>query len=337
MGWDGLLFCHSESSPCLISLCRQAFGRGTLSGWWPTNPATKISMPRRLTFSQGHYFFSSLLAWLAGRQSKCPNCDARSREVVDRKWIVTTLRRCPKCCLLYRAPTTPAKQQSEFYQRQYSQGFTTDLPSKEKLRDLMEGGFVGTERDYSRYLKLLFGLGIKKGSRILEYGCSWGYGAWQLKQAGFRVTAFEISQPRCRYAREKLAVEAVEELSGAEGGFDASFSSHVLEHVDNVETALERQMGLLRPGGWLVGVTPNGSLSYRKEHAANFHRLWGLVHPQLLTNEFLHKKFAGMELRLGSVSGVEGIDEVTRPGNLHPALHRWELAFAVHKPASAVD
>jgi 2-polyprenyl-3-methyl-5-hydroxy-6-metoxy-1,4-benzoquinol methylase len=233
---------------------------------------------------------------------------------------------------LYRVPASPAQQQAEFYQKEYSQGFTTDLPSDERLRDLIQSGFVGTERDYSRYLTIFSALGIEKGSRLLEYGCSWGYGAWQLQNAGFRVTAFEISRPRCRFAREKLGVDAVVNSSEIKGPFDVTFSAHVLEHVDSVQSALDIQMGLLRPGGWLVGITPNGSQPYRKMHFANFHRLWGLVHPQLLDDEFLLNKFSGLDLRMGSIAGLDGIEESLVKGNQNLNLHRWELFFAVRKP-----
>lgn len=288
-------------------------------------------MGRQIQLTQLLYILTSLFTCLGKRKTKCPNCDTYSRKVVDRKWIVTTLRRCPKCCLLYRAPTTSAKQQSAFYQKQYSQGFTTDLPSEDELKNLIQKGFVGTERDYSRYLELFSGLNIKQGSLILEYGCSWGYGAWQLKKAGFEVTAFEISRPRCEFAREKLGVNAVSNMSEIQGLFDVTFSAHVLEHVDNVKASLDTQMTLLRPGGWLVGITPNGSLSYREKNFTNFHRLWGLVHPQLLDDVFLQKKYSGMNLRLGSISGEEGIGEFLGNGSQNPKLHRWELLFAVRK------
>ena len=83
------------------------------------------------------------------------------------------------------------------------------MPEDEALQKLLVNKFRGGPRDYQPYLELLAKLGLNKGASLLEYGCSWGYGAWQLQNAGFRVTAFEISKPRCRFAREKLGVDAV--------------------------------------------------------------------------------------------------------------------------------
>ena len=278
------------------------------------------------------YLLRSFVACVFQKNMDCPNCGALSEQVIDRKILFTTLRRCPSCRLLYRAPRDSKGQGSRFYQKKYHQGFTTEMPDEKKLQELIKREFRGGPRDYSSYLDLLDGLGIGRGSKVFEYGCSWGYGAWQMKNHGFEVQAYEISEPRCRYAREKLGIEAVIDPDQIQGLFHAVFSAHVLEHVDSVEAALSRQMQLLEPGGWLVGVTPNGSHPFRSAHPENFHRLWGLVHPQLLDDEFLSQRFKGLKLLMGSI-GDEKVMAGTcacHPFDLH--LGRWELVFAVQKP-----
>ena len=118
---------------------------------------------------------------LALRQNlDCPNCHSRSSEVVDRKYLFTTLRRCPSCQLLHRIPRDSTGQGKTFYQAEYRQGFTTDMPEDEALQKLLVNKFRGGPRDYQPYLELLAKLGLNKGASLLEYGCSWGYGAWQL-------------------------------------------------------------------------------------------------------------------------------------------------------------
>lgn len=204
------------------------------------------------------------------------------------------------------------------------------MPDREALQRLVKEKFRGGPRDYQPYLNLLEALGVKKGDTLLEYGCSWGYGAWQLQDAGFEVEAFEISKPRCRYAREELGIRAVDEPKGVGGPFDVVFSAHVLEHVDQVETAFHRQWAWLKPGGLLVGITPNGSEEFRKANPKNFHRLWGLIHPQLFDDKFLHKRFQGQGLRIGSISGTEGLEKASHKES--SSLDRWELFFAIRKP-----
>lgn len=69
----------------------------------------------------------------------------------------------------------------------------------------------------------------------------------------------------------------------------------------------------------MVGITPNGSEEFRRAHPKNFHNLWGLVHPQLSDNKYLQKRFRGLELRIGSISGIEGLLRAGQK-NLYPLI-----------------
>ena len=281
------------------------------------------------------YLCWAVLLQVLRKNLDCPNCGCRSQDIIDRKYFFTTLRRCPGCRLLHRIPRDSDGRGKAFYQAAYRQGFTTDMPDDETLQRLLTNKFRGGPRDYQPYLELLAKLGIKKGDTLLEYGCSWGYGAWQLQDAGYHVMAFEISKPRCQYAREKLGISAVDDPQAIQGPFDVVFSAHVLEHVDQLETALNRQCAWLKPGGLMVGITPNGSEEFRRAHPKNFHKLWGLVHPQLLDDEFLSHRFCGLEMSLASLPITEVLSPKRNPSPPLDSLTGWELAFAVRKPQSA--
>lgn len=248
-----------------------------------------------------HFFLQSCLRrFFQPGAMLCPSCGGRASEVVDRKHLVLTFARCGRCELLFRQPTTPPEQSRDFYQDDYTQGYTTDMPDDAALEQLKLRKFGGTERDYSRFIAMFDALRVSRTARILEFGCSWGYGAWQLAQAGYDVQAFEVSRPRCRYAREKLGVDAVDSLDAVEGKFDLIFSSHVLEHVDALARSLEFLEGRLSDGGLMVHVTPNGSSAYRAAAPRNWHLLWGEVHPQLLDEDFLLRRYRDRGLLLGS-------------------------------------
>jgi 2-polyprenyl-3-methyl-5-hydroxy-6-metoxy-1,4-benzoquinol methylase len=252
---------------------------------------------------------------LLSRESlRCPSCGGNPGEVLDRKGLVLTLARCGRCRLLFRQPTTPPQTSRDFYQNEYSQGYTTDMPDEVTLCGLMARGFAGTERDYSRFVRIFDALGVPRDARVLEFGCSWGYGAWQLNRAGYDVEAFEISRPRCRYAREKLGVEASHELEALGREFDLVFSSHVLEHVDSLEETLRFLEGRLKSGGLMVHVTPNGSLFHRAAAPLNWHYLWGEVHPQLLDEEFCRGRHHGGGIIIGGTPSDPG------------KLHGWDRA-----------
>jgi 2-polyprenyl-3-methyl-5-hydroxy-6-metoxy-1,4-benzoquinol methylase len=207
---------------------------------------------------------------------------------------VTSLRRCDECCLLFRAPTTTVEENATFYQSEYRQGFTTDLPDEHSLRHLLETNFVGSEKDYSVYINVLKALGCHPGDRILDFGCSWGYGSWQLRHSGFEVISYEISRPRCEFARAMLDVasyDSLEELGQKD--FDVFFSAHVIEHVPSVSDVLAYAKKMLRKGGLFVAFTPNGSDDFRKAAPTAWNRLWNMVHPNFLDVVFYEKNLPG--------------------------------------------
>ena len=189
---------------------------------------------------------------MLGQGRRCPSCGSGNSAKVDSKFVVTQLRRCAKCQLLYRSPTTTPEENASFYQSDYSQGFTTEMPDEVRLLELTSTKFSQTEKDFSRYIEVLAAIGAKPGDRVLDFGCSWGYGSWQFKQHGFHVESFEISQPRAAFARDKLGISVTSNMSEISGPFDVFFSSHVLEHVPSVKAIIDYAFERLRPGGTFV-------------------------------------------------------------------------------------
>jgi 2-polyprenyl-3-methyl-5-hydroxy-6-metoxy-1,4-benzoquinol methylase len=222
----------------------------------------------------------------------CPSCGSENSVFVKRKFIVTSLRRCSRCDLLFRAPTTTTQENEAFYQDSYSQGFTSDTPNDDTLRELVSSSFAGSEKEYTSYIKVLAALGGKPGDRLLDFGCSWGYGSWQMRKYGYDVVAFEISKPRCRYAREKLNVTAYDKLDDIKDEeFDIFFSAHVLEHVPSISDVFIFAQKKLKKGGLFISFTPNGSSDYRKSKERHWNQLWGMVHPNFLDDRFFKKQF----------------------------------------------
>jgi 2-polyprenyl-3-methyl-5-hydroxy-6-metoxy-1,4-benzoquinol methylase len=215
--------------------------------------------------------------------------------VVDRKYLVTTLRRCERCRLLFRAPTTSPAEFTRFYQSLYSEGFTTEMPSDHELRLLKESNFRNSGKDYSTYIDILTALGCRAGQSILDFGCSWGYGSWQFTRAGFDVTGFEISQSRCQYAKSQLGINAHSTIDAvvAQGKWDVFFSAHVLEHIPDVSQVIDFARRVVRPGGLFVSFTPNGSAACRSRSPESWRQIWGFVHPLFLDEEFYVATFGG--------------------------------------------
>ncbi|MHA1113215.1 MAG: class I SAM-dependent methyltransferase [Alphaproteobacteria bacterium] len=257
------------------------------------------------------------LVWAAGRQlvgvgRACPSCGDRKSARIDGKFLVTSLRRCAGCGLMFRTPTDSARDLARFYQSEYSEGFTTDFPDDAALAALIARRFRGTDRDYGRTINILRALGVAPGARLFDFGCSWGYGSWQMRDAGFEVEAYELSAPRRAFAADKLGIAVHESTASIDGPFDVFFSSHVLEHVPEHGPVFDLAHRLLRPGGLFVALTPNGADAFRRKWPRRWHTHWSKVHPLLLDNVYYDRRLANAPRLFASsdhgVGGARAVD-----------------------------
>ena len=266
----------------------------------------------------------------------CQNCNSPSGDIADRKYFITQLRRCRVCGLLYRTPTDVPGFNTDYYEHEYRQGFITDLPDEESLNELKRTNFAGSLKDHSSYIGALRQFGIGSGARLFEFGCSWGYGSYQLSKAGMEVTSFEISESRRAYASQRLGVNVVGSMDDAvttlESRFDCFFSAHVLEHVPTPAVVFDYARRLLKPGGLFVSFTPNGSQQHR-DVSELWSRLWGAVHPNFIDDVFLDRSFSASPRAIGSSPIISGVlpdrPELTRLNSLTGD----ELFFVARKAA----
>jgi len=279
------------------------------------------------------YLSRSMAGFLAGSGRNCPNCGARQSRLQDRKMLCTSLVRCSECLLQYRVPTDPPTFGEEFYQQNYSQGFTTDCPSDEQLKGFLGAKFAGTPKDFSGKLALLEQLRVSKEARVLDFGASWGYGTWQFQQAGYDTVGYEPGQSRARYAREKLGVEVTHELKDLRGPFDVVFSSHVLEHVPAPTATLRQMESWLRPGGVMIALTPNGSEAYRQKDRRGFSNHWGMVHPNYLDEQFYSLVLnRWVTLMTGTPWDSERVRNWDQTTSCSMKLDSWEILVIAIRP-----
>lgn len=218
----------------------------------------------------------------------CPACGRVDPRLIQRKFAVTALRECRNCSLRFRTPKDEPIAVEKFYVDEvYKQGFTTDLPSDAELQGMLANRFAGMEKDFGYRIEAMAAAGLNPGARILDFGSSWGYGSWQMRQAGFEVFSYEIGRERARYAKEKLDCTMIQDLRTLDGSVDCFFSSHVIEHLLSPNLLFDEAEKVLRPGGLLICYCPNGAAERERKHFADYHRNWGMVHPLMLTPEFL--------------------------------------------------
>jgi 2-polyprenyl-3-methyl-5-hydroxy-6-metoxy-1,4-benzoquinol methylase len=232
------------------------------------------------------YFMWAARQWPQSDTS-CPACGSTATSLLRRKALVTALVRCQACCLRFRVPKDSPRENETFYQSQYQQGFTTDCPGADELAKLVHSGFRDTEKSYAAYLNVLNSAGLQPGDAICDFGCSWGYGSWQLMQAGYRVFPYEISRPRARYAEEKLGCHMLPDMDHVPEKMDCLFGAHVIEHLPDPNIIWEAAQKILKPHGKVVLFTPNGEPELAEQRPDSYHRLWGKVHPLLLSADAL--------------------------------------------------
>jgi SAM-dependent methyltransferase len=208
---------------------------------------------------------------------------------------------------------------SDFYDVGYSEpGLTTELPDEKQLSELLESEFKGTQKDFTYHLSILSALKVPAHGRVLDYGANWGYASWQFARAGFDVKSFEISKPRAAFGK-KLRLTIHTDINEVGQGFDVVYSCHVLEHTPNPREVLLKQLSLVKPGGLVAAHTPHGSKGFRLNNYAVFHRVWGKVHPVLVTDGFV-QRFAGSlpyivtsDDRPENLANWDGVSQVKEP------------------------
>ncbi|MEM9196214.1 MAG: methyltransferase domain-containing protein [Pseudomonadota bacterium] len=288
------------------------------------------------------YYLRSLRKAPYAEYFLCPNCGADGGEVIDRKYMITSLARCPACGILYRQPITTQAEADSFYEADYKtdKTGTPQDPDHPRYQDV---AFLRTIKDQSDYVRVLMDLGLAPGTRIFDYGCSWGYGTGQLKHAGFAMSGYEIDPRNRVFARDVIGIDIVDDYwahaEAAPGAYDVWFSSHVLEHLPSVEQVLDSALRLIRPGGLIVIFVPNGSETFMQANRARWHRLWGEVHPLFLTDAYFKRRFAGMDMLIGAspisqdALAAFGMGDAPAP----PSLNGKELAVILRRPPHRAD
>ena len=113
---------------------------------------------------------------------------------------------------------------------------------------------------------------------MLDLGCGTGYGSAMVASRVGEVVGIDSSEEAVARAKARHRLDNLEfltmsatRLSFPDDSFDAAYSIHVTEHVEDVELHLSEVARVLRPGGWFVVATPN-RLTYSPDGMHNaFH------------------------------------------------------------------
>jgi hypothetical protein len=259
------------------------------------------------------YLVESALNFFSERS--CPSCGYSGVKSIDQKYIVTRLFKCSNCNLLFRHPKDNALKNFKFYQKDYGQNdnITTSRPSAEELEKMKSDNFGN--KDVGFYLKVFASL-LKTTDfskiKMIDYGCSWGYMTYQFKNSGINCQGYEISKPRAAFGNENLGLSILTNEEDIPGLNDIFFSSHVIEHVPSPHNMITLGKKLLKNGGYFIAESPNGSQAFRDKYPDEFHKLWGQVHPNFLTDEFYANAFKPYPYLIASSPFNGKLNEIER-------------------------
>jgi 2-polyprenyl-3-methyl-5-hydroxy-6-metoxy-1,4-benzoquinol methylase len=196
-----------------------------------------------------------------GQPRVCPYCGPSSNvKLVRRKKLIVEILQCQTCYLWFRWPADTPMEHEAYYQ----QDFATDapqviLPKPDELKALVNRNFSGSPLEINDKVRVL--KSVRPGGRVLDFGCSWGYGTHQIRQHGFDAVGFEISRPRAEYARANLGLNVFDSLDALAAlpveSFDIIFSNHVVEHLPDIAKSFAVLTGLHRKDGFVFHVLPN--------------------------------------------------------------------------------
>jgi 2-polyprenyl-3-methyl-5-hydroxy-6-metoxy-1,4-benzoquinol methylase len=234
----------------------------------------------------------SLKARFRDQNQGCPYCGSILHTRLQRKWLLIQARKCAYCGLIFRWPTDDPRKARDFYEQQYRSGITTDVPSRDEIANLRANGFRNSRFDKYYYVDLVKEV-RPAPARVLDYGASWGYLAYQLQFSGYEVEGFELDRLRAEYGEKELKIPIHSSWDDLKAKslprFDIVFAAHCLEHVYDLSEIFDRFAGSLVRGGKLVVVVPNGGGRDARRLGVRWGPFLGETHTIAFTSEWFRQ------------------------------------------------
>jgi len=116
-----------------------------------------------------------------------------------------------------------------------------------------------------RYLYLIEKLkkcGMKEGASIVDCGCGEGDGSEYLRDAGYDVHPFDVSQKMVNFCRKNKGIPAtlgnILDMPVLDNFSDVFVCSETLEHIDKAHNTVAaiNIKGVVKPGGYICITVP---------------------------------------------------------------------------------
>lgn len=183
--------------------------------------------------------------------NSCLVCGSESQKRVYRKkWESSNFSRCGSCGLIFQNPQECREETHNRYQEDY---FQYEVSNEENFFNLI----ARTMDDFNLYNI------IPPNASVLEIGSATGLFLKHMDSLGHKSTGIEICKESVDYGRKTHGVNllncTLEEAELTAESFDFIHFSHLIEHLNEPDSFVDRVYRLLKKGGYIIVTTPNSA------------------------------------------------------------------------------
>ena len=190
--------------------------------------------------------------------NQCPVCQSNllQNHLIVKDYAVSqqefTLTKCSTCELLVTNPRPEETCIGPYYD------FKEYYSHSDQVRTFTQWVYA-TIRTYSIRKKVDLIQGLSKKGELLDYGCGTGEFLQEASRQGWRTTGIEPSSKARDQAQGKLPNQIVANLGELSNDktYDVITLFHVLEHVHQLRTSLEKIINHLKSTGYIIIAVPN--------------------------------------------------------------------------------
>lgn len=224
-------------------------------------------------------------------RSACPYCSSCFYTFMQRKKLLIQARKCLYCGLIYRWPVDIPEDTFSFYKKIYKKvEAPVAPPANTVLQQLIQQKFKGSAWDKTHRLYFIRRL-IEYRGKLLDFGCSWGYGTYQYADLGFKVVGLEIDKERANFGRVHLGLDLYSDWKEFEDQtyFEVILADHTLEHLNNLRETFDEFKKHSKTGTKLIIFVPNGGCVAARRLGVKWGPFIGESHAVALTMDWFFK------------------------------------------------
>ena len=181
---------------------------------------------------------------------------------------------CLECKLIFQKYIPDDELSNELYDKIIS--------SEESLKKKLEKKDLNLK--YDNEISLIKNIFKNKKIKVLEFGSGWGFWASRAIENGLDVDAFELSDTRIDYMKEK-GINVIDDLTKNQNQYDFIYSDQTIEHISDPHQIFRTFIPNLKKGGFVLLNYPS-TFNFKKKLSKNYSPQKDAAHPLEHINSF---------------------------------------------------